>query len=290
MAMLWWPASPPFFFFSMYRYCDVQEIEDGVFEDVDPPGVALVPVTPTLYRAHKITFDPSQCGLRHAADRNRRTRAANLRAASRSPCRRALRLPRPSAQGFGRRHRAAPGRRRESRLARRRFAASCGAGARLQFRRRNRRRPRRSPQQRAARLWMVSSTGPARLKPLAARMARARRVRLDPRFGRGRLDQFEARRTGAGAAPRRARNAMPPKKSTIAINDSRKNVELANFGRITNSAATPNTISDNRLERSEPVGRKFLDIRIDSPPSYRHPERAKDLGGSFVVTVAPPTT
>jgi len=33
-----------------------QEIEDGVFEDVGPPCVALVPATPTVYRAAKFAL------------------------------------------------------------------------------------------------------------------------------------------------------------------------------------------------------------------------------------------
>ena len=35
---------------------DVQEIEDGVFEDVEPSCVALVPATPTVFRARKIAL------------------------------------------------------------------------------------------------------------------------------------------------------------------------------------------------------------------------------------------
>ena len=33
-----------------------QEIEDGVFEDVETPCVALVPVTPTVYQAPKLAL------------------------------------------------------------------------------------------------------------------------------------------------------------------------------------------------------------------------------------------
>jgi hypothetical protein len=33
-----------------------QEIEDGVFEDVEAAGVALVPVTPTVYQASKVAL------------------------------------------------------------------------------------------------------------------------------------------------------------------------------------------------------------------------------------------
>jgi hypothetical protein len=61
-----------------------QEIEDGVFEDVEPPCVALVPVTQTVYRAPKLAVTrpnanfvtqliataehvPQTCELRRAA-------------------------------------------------------------------------------------------------------------------------------------------------------------------------------------------------------------------------------
>jgi hypothetical protein len=33
-----------------------QEIEDGVFEDVDAPCAALVPITPTVYQAPKVAM------------------------------------------------------------------------------------------------------------------------------------------------------------------------------------------------------------------------------------------
>jgi hypothetical protein len=33
-----------------------QEIEDGVFQDIEPPRLALVPVTPTVYRACKFAI------------------------------------------------------------------------------------------------------------------------------------------------------------------------------------------------------------------------------------------
>jgi hypothetical protein len=63
---------------------DEQEIEDGVFEDVEPPCVALVPVTPTVFLPRKVALTrpdasfvtqllataehvPQTCALRRAA-------------------------------------------------------------------------------------------------------------------------------------------------------------------------------------------------------------------------------
>jgi hypothetical protein len=40
-----------------------QEIEDGVFEDVESPCAALVPITPTIYRAARFTITRPDAGF-----------------------------------------------------------------------------------------------------------------------------------------------------------------------------------------------------------------------------------
>ena len=40
-----------------------QEIEDGVFEDVEAPCAALVPVTPTVYRAARLAVTRPDAGF-----------------------------------------------------------------------------------------------------------------------------------------------------------------------------------------------------------------------------------
>ena len=60
-----------------------QEIEDGVFEDVEPPCVALVPVAPGVYTGGEICRGPPRRELRHPADRHRRAGAADPQLAAR---------------------------------------------------------------------------------------------------------------------------------------------------------------------------------------------------------------
>ena len=80
-----------------------QEIEDGVFEDVEPPCVALVPTAQELTWAHKMTLprpDPSfVTQLIATAEQVPQTR--NLRRAAPADALSAYNAPRPTVSAAG---------------------------------------------------------------------------------------------------------------------------------------------------------------------------------------------
>src|SRR6516164_5780238 len=78
---------------------DEQVVEDGVFEEVEPACVAMVPLAPAPpYWATQIFEPTSRSNFRCASDRDRRTASANPQPAARNARGRAVRLPRAGAQ------------------------------------------------------------------------------------------------------------------------------------------------------------------------------------------------
>lgn len=80
-----------------------QEVEDGVFEDVKPPCVALVPVSQTVYRAAKIALprpDASFVTQLIATDEHL-PQTRHLRRAAPADALSAYRASQPRIQGAG---------------------------------------------------------------------------------------------------------------------------------------------------------------------------------------------